>query len=142
MGHIFAGNKRSFIGLLSVLSISSFAVPVLALSPSLPPVDAGSILRDQQSRLPQYPQLPAPEKAKEQPAKSESGVLVAVKGFKFSGYEGAATEAELQMLVADAKGKTISFGELKGLVDKITDHFREKGWFRARAYLPKQDVTS
>ena len=138
--NIFAGNTGSFIGLLSVLSISSFAAPVLA-APA-PPVDAGSILRDQQSRLPQYPQLPAREKAKEQPAKSESGVLVAVKGFKFSGYEGAATEAELQALVADAKGKTMSFGELKGLVDKITDHFREQGWFRARAYLPKQDITS
>ncbi len=142
MRHIFAGNAGSFIGLLSVLSFSSFAVPVLADPPSPPPVDAGSILRDQQSKLPQYPQLPAPEKAKEQPAKSESGVLVAVKGFKFSGYEGAATEAELQALVSDAKGKTISFGELKGLVDKITNHFRDKGWFRARAYLPKQDVTS
>ena len=137
---IFAGNAGSVIGLLSVLSLSYFPVPVLADPP--PPVDAGSILRDQQRILPQSPQLPARQKAKEQPAKSEAGVLVAVKEFKFSGYEGAATEAELQVLVADAKGKVLSFGELKCLVDKIIDHLREKGWFRARAYLPKQDVTS
>ena len=138
--YIVAGNAGSFIGLLSVLSLSYFTVPVLAGPP--PAVDAGSILRDQQRVSPQYPQLPVLEKTKEQPVKTESGVLVAVKVFKFSGYEGVATEAELQALVADTKGKTVSFGELKGLVDKIIDHFREKGWFRARAYLPKQDVTS
>ena len=141
MRHIIAGKAGSFIGLLSVLSLSSFAVQGLAApAPTVP--DAGSILRDQQSRLPQPSQLPAREKAKEQPAKYESGVLVFVKGFKFIGYEGVATEAELQALVADAKGKTITFGELKGLADKITVHLKEKGWGRARAYLPKQDVTS
>ena len=141
MRHIIAGKAGSFIGLLSVLSLSSFTVQGLA-APAPPVPDAGSILRDQQSRMPQSRQLPPREKAREQPAKSEAGVLVAVKGFKFSGYEGIATEAELQTFVADAKGKTISFGELKGLADKINDHFRAKGWFRARAYLPKQDVTS
>ncbi len=141
MRHIIAGKAGSFIGLLSVLSLSSFAVQGLA-APAPPVPDAGSILRDQQSRLPQTPQLPVREQVREQPAKSESGVQVAVKGFKFTGFEGVATEAELQSLVAEAKGKTISFGELKGLADKITDHFRQKGWFRARAYLPKQDVTS
>ncbi|MEI6651955.1 MAG: ShlB/FhaC/HecB family hemolysin secretion/activation protein [Chlorobiaceae bacterium] len=141
MRHIVAGNAVSIIGLLSVLSLSSFAVPVLA-SQAPPVPDAGSIFRDQKSMLPQFPQLPAREKARELPAKSESGVLVAVKGFKFSGYEGAVTEAELQALGADIKGKSISFEELKALADKITAYFREKGWFRARAYLPKQDVTS
>ena len=74
--------------------------------------------------------------------KQESGVLVAVKEFAFSGYEGIATEAELQALVAGAKGKTISFGELKALTNKVTAHLRGKGWFLAKAYLPKQDVTS
>ncbi|MFZ4524009.1 MAG: ShlB/FhaC/HecB family hemolysin secretion/activation protein [Chlorobium sp.] len=139
MRHIIAGKAGSFIGLLSVLSLSSFAVEGLA-APPVP--DAGSILRDQQSRLPQSPQLPPREKVREQPAKSESGIQVSVKGFKFSGYEGVATDAELQSLVAGTKGKTISFGELKALADTITDHFRQKGWLRARAYLPKQDVTS
>lgn len=115
---------------------------VLAAPPA-PPADAGSIIRDQQQgRIPQLKQLPAREKARQDTAKAESGVLVTVKEFTFSGFAGLATEAELQTLVAGAKGKTITFGELKGFADKITAHLKKKGWGRARAYLPKQDVTS
>ncbi len=139
MRNIIAFKAGSFIGLLSALAVASPALPIYA---AVPPPGAGSILRDQQNLNKQPRQLPESEKVKEQSAtKTEMGALVSVKDFTFSGYEGIATDGELQALVADAKGKTITFGELKALTNKITAHFNKKGWFRARAYLPKQDVT-
>ena len=105
--------------------------------------DAGSILRDQQSGQLQQPlQLPASEAKKDQSSVDKSGIQVLVKGFTFSGYEGVATERELQAITASDIGKNIAFSELQLLVDKVTAYLKNKGWFLAKAYLPKQDVTS
>jgi len=106
------------------------------------PPDAGQLLREQQPQRQMPRQLPTPEAEKERPPLSDSGVRVAVKGFTFSGIEGLATESELQSLVADAVGKSLSFSELQSLAAKVTAHLKDKGWFLAKAYLPKQDVTS
>ncbi|WP_306534736.1 ShlB/FhaC/HecB family hemolysin secretion/activation protein [Geobacter sp.] len=106
------------------------------------PPDAGQLLREQQPQRQMPRQLPTPEAEKERPPLSDSGVRVVVKGFTFSGIEGLATESELQALVADAVGKSLSFSELQGLAAKVTAHLKDKGWFLAKAYLPKQDITS
>ncbi|MEI8033705.1 MAG: ShlB/FhaC/HecB family hemolysin secretion/activation protein [Chlorobiaceae bacterium] len=87
-------------------------------------------------------ELPAPEKVKEAPIKADGGVHVTVKGFAFSGYEGVATEAQLQALVVLDKGRDLSFQELEAVADKVTAFLKENGWFLSRAYLPKQEVTS
>lgn len=142
MRHLITGKAKSLAGLLSVLCFSCPALSVIA-APSSAPVDAGSIMRDQQQpKLPQLQQLPVPEKSREEAVKTDAGVLVAVKDFTFTGHEGVATESELQALVAGVKGKSISFAELKAVVGKVTTHLKGKGWFLAKAYLPKQDVTS
>jgi len=106
------------------------------------PPDAGQLLREQQPQRQMPRQLPTPETEKERSPLSDSGVRVAVKGFTFSGIEGLATESELQALVADAVGKSLSFSELQSLAAKVTAHLKDKGWFLAKAYLPKQDITS
>ncbi|WP_298270667.1 ShlB/FhaC/HecB family hemolysin secretion/activation protein [Geobacter sp.] len=106
------------------------------------PPDAGQLLREQQPQRQIPRQLPTPEAEKERPPLVDSGVRVAVKGFTFSGTGGLATESELQALVADAAGKSLSFGELQNLAAKVTAYLKGKGWFLAKAYLPKQDVTS
>ncbi|GLI38216.1 BamA/TamA family outer membrane protein [Geobacter hydrogenophilus] len=105
------------------------------------PPDAGQLLREQQPQRQLPRQLPTPEAEKERPPLADSGVRVAVKGFTFSDIGGLATESELQSLVADAVGKSLSFGELQGLAAKVTAYLKGKGWFLAKAYLPKQDVT-
>ncbi len=105
--------------------------------------DAGSILRDQQLRQnPQVQQLPSSEETKDQTPESGRGVQVMVKGFVFSGYEGLVTEGELQSITASYVGKKISYSELQSIVEKVTAFLKNKGWFLAKAYLPKQDVTS
>jgi len=49
--------------------------------------------------------------------------------------------ATLQVLVADGAGKSLTLAELEGLALRITRHYRSKGYFVARAYIPAQDVT-
>ncbi|MEI6652849.1 MAG: ShlB/FhaC/HecB family hemolysin secretion/activation protein [Chlorobiaceae bacterium] len=105
--------------------------------------DAGSILRDQQLRQnPQPQQLPSSEGTTDHTTVPGSGVQVMVKGFVFSGYEGIVTEGELQSITASYVGKKISYNGLQSIVDKVTAFLKKKGWFLAKAYLPKQDVTS
>lgn len=106
------------------------------------PPDAGQLLREQQPQR-QLPQgFPKPEMEKERPPLADSGVRIDVKRFRFSGFEGLITESELQALVAGSIGKSRSFSELQGVAATVTTYLKEKGWFLARAYLPKQDVTS
>lgn len=132
----------------SLLSKQLFALSLLTLSfpagslHAAPIPDAGSIIRDQQNSMQQPKELPVREPERAKPLKTEAGIAVEVKGFTFSGYEGIATEPELQALVADFQGKSLSFGELGALADKVSAHLKEKGWSQARAFLPEQEITS
>lgn len=139
MQHTITSKALSLTGLLLILSLSQ---PALQLS-AAPIPDTGSILRDQQqSQKELQRQLPAPESAKEPVSQAASTVQVVVKGFTFSGYEELATEAELQGTVEGFIGKSLAFGELNSLTDKVTALLKKKGYMQARAYLPQQDITS
>ena len=129
------------MSLTRLLLILSFSHPAAQLSAATP--DTGSIMRDQQQSQKQLQrQLPIPESAKEPVSQAGSTVQVAVTAFTFSGYEGLATEAELQGAVAGFIGKSLTFGELNVLTDKVTALIKTKWYLQARAYLPQQDITS
>ena len=109
------------------------------------PPDAGQLLREQQSqaerKLPQI--APSSEiPVSSQPVPTASGATVFVKEVRFSGNEGLASLDELQGFAKKVIGKDATAAELQGLADKVTVALRAKGYFLARAYLPKQDVTS
>ncbi len=123
-----------------VLLLFLFTVAVATNAASAP--DSGQLLREQQPQRQLPQQLPKAEESKERQPLADSGVRVDVKAFRFSGYEGLATEPELQRVVAGFVGKSHSFGELQGVAEKVSAFLKEKGWFLARAYLPGQDVTS
>ena len=116
----------------------SFAPLSAAVTP-----DAGSILREQNQQrelprdLPSRGQEPVVELSP-----IDKNLMVTVTAFRFSGYEGIATEAELQSLVAGNIGKTLDSEELRGVVLKVTSWLKSKGWFLARAYYPEQDLSS
>jgi hemolysin activation/secretion protein len=133
--------RRRSIALISLLSVLSLSSPAIPLSAATIP-DAGSILRDQQKSMQQPNELRLREEEQPEPAKAGEGVGVEVKQFTFRGYEGVATEVELQTLVADARGKTLTIGGIQALAYKITVHFRSKGWSQVRAFIPAQDITS
>jgi len=118
---------------------------VSAVAFAAPIPDAGTLLREQQQQ--QLPQLPdrlpkADEATVERAPLTDSSIKVLVKAFSFSGIAGMASEAELQELLKSAIGKEQSLADLQRLAGQVTNYLREKGFFLARAYLPKQDVTS
>lgn len=126
-------------------SLPAFVVLVSLAGAALAQPDAGSLLRQQElreGRLPErFPEAAAPEAAR--PAlKKADGVRVLVKSVRFSGAIHLVAEEELQALVAGAVGKELDFDGLQALADAVTDHLRGKGWLLARAYLPRQDVTT
>lgn len=126
-----------------LVTVATAALLALASSMALAaPPDAGILTREQQPQRQIPQQLPKVEGQIEQAPLADTGVRITVKGFKFTGNEGLATEEELQQLVSASVGKSLSFRDLQDLASKITEYLKKKGWFLARAYLPKQDVTS
>lgn len=126
---------------LCCLAITSLLLE--ATSHAAPP-DAGSLLNEQRqpgSRLPD--RLPKPEELKqERTPLADSGAKVKIKGFRFTGYEGIATEAELNSIAAASIGRELGFKELQEIASNITTYLRDKkGYMLARAYLPQQDIT-
>jgi len=126
--------SRILAALVAALALGPAAVQAAA-------PDAGQLLREQQPQRQLPRPLPAVEGEAERPPLSDTGVRVTVVGFRFSGHQGLATEAELQAVVAGAVGRSLGFAELQQLAEQVTAHLRAQGWFLARAYLPKQDVT-
>ncbi|HLP02154.1 MAG TPA: ShlB/FhaC/HecB family hemolysin secretion/activation protein [Opitutaceae bacterium] len=130
-----------FLRPLAALAISavSLGAPLRAAAP-----DAGQVLRDQ-PQLPEenHPAAPLiPEPAAAPPAAAAAGVVVEVKGFRFTGHAELAAESELQAAVAGWVGRSIAAAELPSVTTAVTALLRRKGFLLARAYFPPQDITA
>lgn len=66
---------------------------------------------------------------------------VLVKDFIIDGQD-VYPENRLKALLADKKGKKLSFKDIQEGADRITRYFREKGYIVAKTYIPPQDVTA
>lgn len=66
---------------------------------------------------------------------------VLVKDFIIDGQD-VYPENRLKALLADKKGKKLSFKDIQDGADRITRYFREKGYIVAKTYIPPQDVTA
>lgn len=105
--------------------------------------DAGSVFRDNSPDKKTLPdKLPSADKKSVPPPTAVAGSGVVVKGFKFSGNDGIATEPELMGQVDKFVNKKLDISGLRWITSAITTYLRtEKGYLLARAYLPEQDVT-
>lgn len=66
---------------------------------------------------------------------------VMVKDFTIDGQD-IFSEDTLKALLADKKGKELSFRDIQDGADRITHYFRQKGYIVAKTYIPPQDVTA
>lgn len=66
---------------------------------------------------------------------------VLVKDFTIDGQD-ICSEDTLKALLADKKGKELSFRDIQDGADRITRYFRQKGYIVAKTYIPPQDVTA
>jgi hemolysin activation/secretion protein len=105
--------------------------------------DAGSLLRQQEQLQPPTPGTLPPREPEEvlPPLVIGEGETVLVKEVRFVGAVDLVPDAELQEVVAEAIGARLDFKGLQSLVQRVTAVLKQKGWFLARAYLPRQDVT-
>ena len=130
------------LGMLLATSLYIYAPQAAGQQTNTP--DAGSLLQQQQQNmLKKLDRLPQPSAAQPEllTQQATQGQKVTLRGVRFSGAEGLATEAELQAAVQSAVGQDIGFAGLEQLADTVTRTLKEKGWLLARAYLPQQDLT-
>jgi len=80
-----------------------------------------------------------PEQSPAAPAE-QGGQAVLVDSFSVTGAESFSAR-ELEALLDDLAGKSLTLSQLQEASDRITRYYRERGFFLARAYLPQQDVS-
>ncbi len=125
---------RRSIGLITL----SLLAPS-ALGQILP--DAGTLQRDTERSL-QAPQPTEPSPARPGPPAMDEdtkGARVTVQRIIVQGATLIPT-ADLEALVADRIGQSLTLAELEHTAQRIAEHYRQEGWF-VRVYLPQQDVT-
>jgi hemolysin activation/secretion protein len=106
--------------------------------------DAGSIQRDiERSRIPgaapRQPAAPVVEEPVRPALTAPDTARFLVKGFRIR-QSVAFTEAELVALLKDFTGKELALSDLQRAADRVTRHYRDRGYFVARAYIPAQDI--
>ncbi len=129
---------------LLIFSALVLGLALSVLPASAAPPDAGQILNQQRRPGAGLPDsLPREDKKGiDRPPMKDSGTKVLVKGFRFSGHLGLATDAELEALVGDGIGKELGFAQLQSLAERVTAYLREqKGYVLARAYLSGREIT-
>ncbi|MBW7900066.1 MAG: ShlB/FhaC/HecB family hemolysin secretion/activation protein [Rhodocyclaceae bacterium] len=104
------------------------------------PPDAGALQREAERSLAPRPVAPAVAAPLVRPmAEDAKGVRVAVTRISVEGAS-LIPAAELEALVADRVGQSLTLAELEHAAQRIAEHYRQRGWF-VRVYLPEQDVT-
>lgn len=128
--------------IVSAVCAGAFALPAFAQAAL--PVDAGSLLRqDEQSRR----RLPAdlPTRPQDEPLPIPAvphGDAVVVRQLRFTGDVALIDPDTRAVLDAAALGHEFDFAGLTALADRVTQALKQDGWLLARAFLPEQDVTS
>ena len=129
--------------LASCIVLLTLSLTAQAQTPAIRP-DAGSTLQQQGVQplvVPRVAPQVLPQGFTPQPAlEALPSVSIAVKAITFTGNT-AFSSTELTPLVADLVGKTATLAELNAAAAKVRDYYRNRGYFLAQAYLPRQDVT-
>lgn len=126
-------------GFSLALFATVFSFPLVLLAAPVP--DSGQILQEQKQIPTTLPKkLPSADEHAPKKESPESGLKITVSGFKFTGAQAVATEEELQQVVSSVVGQTLSLADLQNIAALVTNYLRDKGYFLARAYLPKQEI--
>jgi hemolysin activation/secretion protein len=114
------------------------------VTPTPPKTDAGGILNQENERqkskeIPKQIPKSLLEKSKKKDIKSSEEKTL-IKSFKFEGDVKAFSVSELQNLLSDLNGKSLTFDQMQLAADRIKDFYNAKGFFLAQAIIPKQEI--
>jgi hemolysin activation/secretion protein len=106
--------------------------------------DAGRILNQENDRqkskeIPKQIPKSLLEKSKKKDIKSSEEKTL-IKSFKFEGDIKAFPATDLQNLLLDLNGKSLTFDQMQLAADRIKDFYNAKGFFLAQAIIPKQEI--
>lgn len=106
------------------------------------PPTAGQVQRDLSVPAPSLPR-PEPVLPKAQEVRPQlrpaSNFSMTLNGVRFSGNT-QIMETDLQLLIVESLGKKVGFNDLQAAADAVSNYYRGKGFFVARAYLPQQEI--
>lgn len=105
------------------------------------PPDAGALQRETERSLqaPRPAERPLAAPAARPMDEDAKAARIAVKRLVIDGAN-LVPVAELEALLADLPGQSLTLAELERAAQRIAEHYRARGWF-VRVYLPAQDVT-
>lgn len=115
-----------------------------AISQTLEVPTAGQILK--QTLPEEYPlkisenqstDIPSPSLLKEQPG----GMKVQLTSIQFSGNT-VYSNSELATVIGDIRGQEFDLGQLRGLANVISEHYRNNGYLFAKGFLPAQQLNN
>lgn len=131
------GMKSYFTLTATAAAVWGLAMPVVHAQNA---PDAGRLLQETAPTL-QAPK-PSPALTISPPALADSlpgGAQVQLKSVHLSGNT-RFTESQLIAVLGQAVGQTYDLAGLKGLANRISEHYRQSGYPFARAYLPPQPM--
>ena len=127
--------------LLTALLIVSFAVvsyaaPVPNIGDALKQVEPPKDIPKQQRPLPELKENLRPK------MKMTDKRTMFVKGFTISGNKSISTEVLTAIAnKAENINREMTLAEINAVADEITEYYRDNGYFVAKAYVPKQEIT-
>lgn len=130
--------------LISAAILTQAASVCAATVPNVP--DAGQAIRILEPTNHYQPSdfnlnLKAPgEEGTAKAAVSAGGQAIEVKKFLVEGNTVVST-AVLEQLIANDAGKSLTLGEIQDVADKLSNYYHQQGYFLAKAYLPRQEIT-
>lgn len=131
---------RLTAGLTTLTVLQGMSSPPAFAQPSAP--DAGALLRESERSLQAPRNAPTPlasaPVARPMP-EDDKEARITVQQLRIAG-NSLIPLSELQPLVADRLGQSLTLAELEQAAQRIAEHYRTHGWY-VRVYLPQQDVT-
>lgn len=138
---ISAGKNFTCLMLMAALGLV-FSAESLAYDPN-PVNDPAKLLKQEQDqeRIKNLPQsIPEPLKVEKDNSDQANQAKIFVKEFKIRGELNEFTEKELLVLVSEYIDKELTFAQIQEAALKISNFYAERGFFLARAVIPKQEV--
>lgn len=125
---------------LSILTTSS----LLAVSPNIDAIQSSisvpKIIEDKkQENKNELIEISGKKSYEPMLVDDKSGKKLLIKDYTFDGNSHVSSE-ELSSLINEYKNKELNFAELQNIASIITKEYRNRGYFVARAYIPKQKL--